>query len=225
MKIPNFLVTLGIASFITTLAVVDMSRNLETFAYVSTSKLTHENMSQANETLMISKSSSYGAFYVSKSFNDNRAYYHLRQNTDCSLNGNSPVYVHWHMENGTTENLLSEEVEGFGIASQSVSGNNVIIELNGLKNRGISRQIRIQSYGSNGDCRAKAFMEINGKEQQLRNAHVDFIKRNRCIPNPFGSDLCTLVGVTVKGIYLYPVSGEREIISCRSNCEFGLNWL
>ncbi|NEO38277.1 MAG: hypothetical protein F6J90_18850 [Moorea sp. SIOASIH] len=54
MKLPNLLSTLGVASIITTLAVVDIPKPLETFAYTSPSQSTSEGIGASNDVLIAS---------------------------------------------------------------------------------------------------------------------------------------------------------------------------
>ncbi|GAB1538721.1 hypothetical protein NUACC21_13850 [Scytonema sp. NUACC21] len=116
-------------------------------------------------------------FFITKSDNGNQVHYGVQTNADCSLKSPKPAYPYWKLESGRLEGLLTIEVPVFGIASQSVSGNEVIMEVNGFKRRGISKPIMIRStrLGSQG-CQISAFTRINGEAARLLQVHIDLTR-------------------------------------------------
>ncbi|MBW4578149.1 MAG: DUF4833 domain-containing protein [Tildeniella nuda ZEHNDER 1965/U140] len=155
-------------------------------------------------------------FYVSKSDNRNQAHYGVQLNQKCLPTNSRPVYAYWRMANGKTEELLSIEEPAYGIASQSVSGNNTNLILNGFQNRGIQRMIALTASGSNGRCQAKAYTNINGVRKELSYIHIDLADVRR---NPFGGGT---IGGRVVRLTLISSDGTQEAIPCSSNCRFGI---
>ena len=108
------------------------------------------------------------------------------------------------------EDLETFEVPAFGIANQSVSGNQVVMEINSLKARRIPKPITIQSTRTaNQGCQISAYTTINGKKTQLKNVHIDLTRNGL-----FG------LGGTVHSITFYGASRQQENIACRGNCSF-----
>lgn len=149
-------------------------------------------------------------FFITKSDNDNQVHYGVQTNADCSLKTPKPVYPYWKLESGRLERLLSIEVPAFGIASQSVSGNEVVMEVNGFKARGISKPIMIRStrLKSQG-CQISAFTKINKEATRLLQVHIDLTRQGL-----FG------LGGTVHSITFYGAGQKQEKIVCSSNCSF-----
>lgn len=149
-------------------------------------------------------------FFISKSDNDNQVHYGVQTNADCSLESSKPVYPYWKLESGRLERLLSIEVPAFGIASQSVSGNEVVMEVNGFKERGISKPITIRSTRLKSQrCQISAFTQINGEITQLLQVHIDLTRSGF-----FG------LGGTVHSVTFYGADKKQEKILCESNCSF-----
>lgn len=165
--------------------------------------------------LLVPTTSSYATdlnsiFFISKSDNGNQVHYGVKTNADCSLKTAKPVYPYWKLQNGRLEGLLAMEVPAFGIARQSVSGNEVVMEVNGFKGRGISRPIMIRSTPSaNKGCQISAFTQINGESSQLLRVHIDLTRSGF-----FG------LGGTVHSITFYGADNQQEKIVCESNCRF-----
>jgi hypothetical protein len=165
--------------------------------------------------LLVSTTHSYAAslnsiFFISKSDNDNQVHYGVQTNADCSLKSSKPVYPYWKLESGRLERLLSIEVPAFGIASQSVSGNEVVMDVNGFKGRGISKPITIRSTRlKSQECQISAFTKINGEATQLLLVHIDLTRQGL-----FG------LGGTVHSITFYGAGQTQEKIVCKSNCSF-----
>lgn len=158
-------------------------------------------------------------FYISKSDNGNQVHYGIRLAPDCSPQGSNPVYPYWKLENKKTENLLEMEQPAFGIASQSVSGNQVILEINGLKNNGINRLITVKTFRApNNTCQARAFIKINQTPNPLSRIHVTLASIVR-VP---GIDIA--LGGKVKSLTLIDTQQNQETIPCLSNCEFGIQF-
>ncbi|ELS05452.1 hypothetical protein Xen7305DRAFT_00051960 [Xenococcus sp. PCC 7305] len=144
-------------------------------------------------------------FFVTKSDNRNQVHYGVQTNPDCSLKPSSPAYPYWKLANGKLEGLLSIEVPIFGIANQTVSGNEVVLEINGFRGRGISKPIVIQAAKSEGqDCQISAFAEINGETNRLLQVHIDWTR--------------FLFGGTVHSITFYGTNNKQEKIVCKANC-------
>jgi Domain of unknown function (DUF4833) len=149
-------------------------------------------------------------FLITKSDNGNQVHYGVQTNPDCSLKTPKPVYPYWKLANGRLEYLLALEVPAFGIASQSMSGNKVVIEVNGFKSRGIFKPIMMQSTRLNNQgCQISAFTKINGETTQLQQIHIDLTRNGL-----FG------VGGTVHSITFYGAGKKQEKIVCKSNCSF-----
>jgi hypothetical protein len=166
--------------------------------------------------LLIPSTSSYATkdlnsiFFISKSDNGNQVHYGVQTNPDCSLKTAKPVYPYWKLQNGRLEGLEPMEVPAFGIARQSVSGDEVVMEVNGFKSRRISRPIMIRSTPSaNQGCQISAFTEINGEPSQLLRVHIDLTRSGF-----FG------LGGTVHSITFYGANQKQENIVCESNCRF-----
>lgn len=185
-----------------------------------TSKLRHQlvNLScvgSAIAILTVPTTQSYATsinsiFFITKSDNGNQVHYGVKTNPDCSLKTAKPVYPYWKLESGRLEGLLSIEVPAFGIASQSVSGQEVVIELNGFKGRRISKPITIKSTKlKNQTCQISAFTKINGEATQLQQVHIDLTRQGF-----FG------LGGTVHSITFYGAEQQQEKIVCKSNCRF-----
>ncbi|MGK7886846.1 MAG: DUF4833 domain-containing protein [Crocosphaera sp.] len=156
-------------------------------------------------------------FNISKTDNGNQVHYGIRLNQDCLPQGNNPVYVYWKLENNTTEGLLDLEKPAFGIASQSVSGNQVSLEINGLKNRGISRPITIKTFASpSGDCQGQAWIKIQQNQAQLSKIHLN-LKDVVRIP---GFDIA--ISGKIDNLILIGTNQNQEMIPCQSGCSFGL---
>ncbi len=159
-------------------------------------------------------------FHISKNDNGNQVHYGIRLNQNCVPIPNQPVYVYWQKEDGTTRELISLEQSGYGIFSQAVSGAKVDIFLNALHSRGIQKLISFKSVKLNdGRCQASAFTSINGKPMQLTKLDILLSNINR---NPFTGGTIggrivslTLIGSTKDG-------KSEEVISCTSDCRFGL---
>ncbi|MEH2154561.1 DUF4833 domain-containing protein [Nostoc sp.] len=149
-------------------------------------------------------------FFITKSDNDNQVHYGVQTNADCSLKASKPVYPYWKLESGRLEGLLAMEVPVFGIASQSVSGNEVTMEVKGFKGRGILKPIMIRStqLKSQG-CQISAFTKINGEATRLLQVHIDLTRHGL-----FG------LGGTVHSITFYGAGEKQEKIVCKSNCSF-----
>ena len=149
-------------------------------------------------------------FFVTKSDNGNQVHYGVQVNPDCSLKSSQPVYPYWKLESGRLEGLLAIEVPIFGIANQSVSGNEVVMEINALRGREISKPITIRSTetGSQG-CQILAFTQINGEVTGLSQVHIDWTRDGF-----FG------LGGTVHSIAFYGTDKSQEKIVCRANCRF-----
>jgi hypothetical protein len=165
--------------------------------------------------LLVSTTHSYAIslnsiFFITKSDNGNQVHYGVQTNADCSLKTPKPAYPYWKLESGRLEGLLTIEVPVFGIASQSVSGKEVVMEVNGFKGRGISKPIMIRStqLGSQG-CQISAFTKINGEATRLLQVHIDLTRHGL-----FG------LGGTVHSITFYGADKKQEKIVCRSNCSF-----
>ncbi|MBF2016071.1 MAG: DUF4833 domain-containing protein [Rivularia sp. T60_A2020_040] len=149
-------------------------------------------------------------FFVSKSDNRNVVHYGVQINPDCSLKTSQPVYPYWILTNGRIEGLETFEVPAFGIANQSVSGNKVVMEINGLKNRKIPKQITIQANRTaNQDCQISAFTTINGEKTQLTRVHIDWTRKGFMIPSG-----------TVHSVTFFGANQQRENIPCQVNCRF-----
>ncbi|NMF66845.1 hypothetical protein DP115_30510 [Brasilonema octagenarum UFV-OR1] len=165
--------------------------------------------------LLLSTTPSYATslnsiFFITKSDNGNQVHYGVQTNADCSLKTSKPVYPYWKLESGRLERLLAMEVPAFGIASQSVSGNEVVMEVNGFKARGISKPITIRSTRlKSQECQISAFTKINGEATQLLQVHIDLTRQGL-----FG------LGGTVHSITFYGAGQKQEEIVCRSNCSF-----
>ncbi|MBD2344130.1 DUF4833 domain-containing protein [Anabaena subtropica] len=149
-------------------------------------------------------------FFISKSDNGNQVHYGVQNNPDCSWKTSKPVYPYWKLQNGRLERLLAIEVPAFGIARQSVSDNEVVMEVNGFKARGIAKPIRFRSTQSaNQGCQISAFTQINGEVSQLLRVHIDLTRSGF-----FG------LGGTVHSITFYGADEKQEKIVCKSNCSF-----
>ena len=149
-------------------------------------------------------------FFVTKSDNGNQVHYGVQVNQDCSLVKSKPAYPYWKLENGRLEGLLSMEVPVFGIASQSVSGSDVVMEINGFRQRGIDKPIMIRSVpGENQGCQIAAFTTINGEAAYLSRIHIDLTRDGF-----FG------IGGTVYSVTFYGAEQNQEKIVCESNCSF-----
>ncbi|MDB9374892.1 DUF4833 domain-containing protein [Nodularia sphaerocarpa] len=165
--------------------------------------------------LLIPATSSYATdlnsiFLISKSDNGNQVHYGVQTDLDCSLKTAKPVYPYWKLQNGRLEPLLAMEVPAFGIARQSVSGNEVVMEVNGFKGRGIAKPIIFRSTQSaNQGCQISAFTQINGEVTQLLKVHIDLTRSGF-----FG------LGGTVHSITFYGADEKQEKIVCKSNCRF-----
>lgn len=156
-------------------------------------------------------------FYISKNDNANQVHYGIRLNQECAPMGSKPVYVYWKKENGTTRELIQLEQAGYGISSQSVSGQRVDITLNAFQNRGIQKPIAINSVKlNNGRCQASAFTTINGKTVQLSSLQIQL---NNISRNPLNGGT---IGGTIVNLTLIASTRDREVISCTSDCRFGL---
>jgi hypothetical protein len=167
--------------------------------------------------LLANESSS--VFYISKSDNQNQVHYGIHLNADCSPKGNNPVYPYWKLANGKTEDLLDLEKPAFDLASQSVSGNVVTLEINGLKNSGIDRPIILKtSRSNNNQCQTQAFIKINQTLRKLSHIHVNLASIIR-LP---GIDVA--LGGKVKSLTLIDTNQMKETIACISNCEFGIQF-
>ncbi|NET01399.1 MAG: DUF4833 domain-containing protein [Sphaerospermopsis sp. SIO1G2] len=155
-------------------------------------------------------------FHISKTDNGNQVHYGIRVNQDCSPQGNNPVSVYWRLENNTTEGLLEPEKPAFGIANQSVSGNQVTLEINGLKNRGITRPITIKTFSSpSGDCQGEAWMKIQQNQAQLSKIHLN-LKNVVRIP-----DYDIAISGKIDNLILIGTKNQEKI-PCQSGCSFGL---
>jgi hypothetical protein len=149
-------------------------------------------------------------FFITKSDNGNQVHYGVQTNADCSLKAPKPAYPYWKLESGRLERLLAIEVPAFGIASQSVSGNEVVMEVNGFKGRGIAKPIMIRSTQSeNQGCQISAFTQINGEVTRLLQVHIDLTRQGL-----FG------LGGTVHSMTFYGTGQKQEKIVCRANCSF-----
>lgn len=147
-------------------------------------------------------------FFITKSDNGNQVHYGVETNANCSLKGSKPAYPYWKLASGRLEGLQSYEVPAFGIASQSVSGNKVVMELNGLRGRRISKSIMIRSTQSGSQrCKISAFTKINGEVTQLLKVHIDLTKHS-------------FLSGTVHSITFYGANQKQEKIDCRYNCSF-----
>lgn len=147
-------------------------------------------------------------FFVSKSDNGNQVHYGVQVNPDCSFRTTRPVYPYWKLENGRLEGLLRVEVPAFGIARQSISGNQVVMEINGFRRRGLSKPITIQSSRQgNQNCQILAFANINGENIQLTRVHLDLTKHS-------------FLSGTLHSITFYGTGSKQEKIMCQSNCRF-----
>ncbi|NJL80811.1 MAG: DUF4833 domain-containing protein [Richelia sp. SM2_1_7] len=149
-------------------------------------------------------------FFISKSDNRNQVHYGVKTNPDCSLKTSQPVKPYWILANGRIEDLETFEVPAFGIANQSVSENKVVMEINGLKNRKIPKEITIQANRTaNQDCQISAFTTINGKKTQLTRVHIDWTRKGFMIPSG-----------TVHSVTFFGANQQRENIPCQVNCRF-----
>ncbi len=156
-------------------------------------------------------------FYISKNDNGNQIHYGIRLNQNCLPEGNNPVYVYWVRENGTTGNLLSVEEPAYGLSSQSVSGENVEVILRFFQNRGIQKPITFKMDKlNNGNCQARAFTRINDSQKQLSNIRIALKDIFR---NPLTG---STIGGTVVNLTMVSPNREEEVISCTSNCRFGI---
>ncbi|MEH2465216.1 DUF4833 domain-containing protein [Nostoc sp.] len=165
--------------------------------------------------LLVPTTHSYAAslnsiFFITKSDNGNQVHYGVLTNADCSLKAPKAVYPYWKLESGRLERLLNIEVPAFGIASQSVSGNEVVMQVNGFKTRGISKPITIRSIQLKSQgCQISAFTKINGEATRLLQVHIDLTRDGL-----FG------LGGTVHSITFYGADKKQEKIVCKSNCSF-----
>jgi Domain of unknown function (DUF4833) len=156
-------------------------------------------------------------FYVSKNDNGNQIHYGIRLNQNCLPEGSNPIYVYWIRANKTTGNLLSVEEPAYGISSQSVAGENVEVILNFFQARGIQKNISFRtSKLNNGNCQTRAFTRINNSQKQLSNIHI-FLKD--IFRNPFTG---STIGGTVVNLTMVSTNREEEVVSCTSDCRFGL---
>lgn len=149
-------------------------------------------------------------FLVTKSDNGNQVHYGVEINSDCSFKTSQPIYPYWKLESGKLEGLLGIEVPIFGIAGQSVSGNDVFMEINALRGRGISKPIGMRSIKSEGQgCNIFAFTQINGEVAGLSQVHIDWTRNGF-----FG------LGGTLHSITFYGMKDNYETIVCEANCSF-----
>ena len=149
-------------------------------------------------------------FLISKSDNQNQVHYGVKTNPDCSLKTSQPVNPYWILANGRIEDLETFEVPAFGIANQSVSGNQVVMEINSLKTRKIAKPITIQSTRTaNQGCQISAYTTINGKKTQFTRVHIDLTRNGL-----FG------LGGTVHSITFFGAAQQEENIPCKANCSF-----
>lgn len=156
-------------------------------------------------------------FHISKNDNGNQVHYGIRLNQNCLPMGNKPVYVYWRKENGATGELMQLEEPGYGIFSQSVSGQRVEIILNAFQNRGIQKLITVRSVKlNNGSCQASAFTRINGKPMQLSRLQILL---SNIMRNPFTGGT---IGGRLVNLTLISSTTDEEVISCTSDCRFGL---
>lgn len=156
-------------------------------------------------------------FYIAKNDNGNQIHYGIRLNQNCLPEGSNPVYVYWVRENRTTGNLLSVEEPAYGLSSQSVSGKNVEVILRIFQNRGIQKPISFRTLRlKNGTCQAKAFARINGSQKQLSNMRISLKDIFR---NPLNGNT---IGGTVVNLTMVTPNREEEVISCTSDCRFGI---
>ncbi len=156
-------------------------------------------------------------FYVSKNDNGNQIHYGIRLNRNCLPEGSNPVYVYWLRENRTTGNLLSVEEPAYGILNQSISASTVEVRLKFFQDRGIQKPISFRTARlNNGSCQARAFTTINGKQRQLSNIRI-FLKD--IMRNPLNG---STLGGTVVNLSLVSSNKDEEVISCTSNCRFGI---
>lgn len=156
-------------------------------------------------------------FYVSKNDNGNQIHYGIRLNQNCLPEGSNPVYVYWVRENRTTGNLLSVEEPAYGISSQSVSGEDVEVILKFFQDRGIQKPIIFKTFKlNNGTCQARAFARIDGSQKQLSNIHI-------LLKDIFRNPLTgSTIGGTVVNLTMFSSNKEQEVISCTSDCRFGI---
>jgi hypothetical protein len=153
-------------------------------------------------------------FYVSNNDTSSRVSYGIRLNSNCSPAGSNPVYYYWLRTSGSTRELGSFEQAGYGIANQSISGNNVDLVFRLFQRYGIEKPLTVTSFrSSNGSCEARAFTTINGVRTQLSHAHVQ-VNSTRV----FGQT----IGGTVLSIELVSLDQSTEMIPCRSNCTYGI---
>lgn len=116
-------------------------------------------------------------------------------------------------------NLNHSDKPTFGIASQSVSGNQVILEINELKNYGINRPITIKiTRQANNQCQVQSFIKINQNLRPLSHIYVNLASIVR-LP---GMEIA--LGGKVKNLILFDKNQTQETILCTSNCEFGLQF-
>ena len=110
--------------------------------------------------------------FVSKSENKNEVHYGVALDERCMPAGSAPVYGYWQMlERGPSaiEPILDREQRAYGIASQSVSGNRVTLQLRALPGRNIVVET---GRAADNTCTARAIAPIDGKMAQVANVYV-----------------------------------------------------
>ncbi len=112
------------------------------------------------------------AFFISKSENKNQVHYAVRVDAACKLVGPAPVRAYWReLERGpdVTSPLLDREQAAYGIESQRLQNDRVVLALRALPSRTLAIET---ARGADGACHAWTHMNIAGEDAQLWSIHV-----------------------------------------------------
>lgn len=115
-------------------------------------------------------------FHIEKSENRNQVHYAVRIDGQCRPLGKAPVYGYWRdLEKGprATSQLLDHEQSAYGLTAPRFihvlpSGGEIRIGLRGFPDR----EITIETFASEGRCRARARTSIAGHDAVLQSIYV-----------------------------------------------------
>ncbi len=113
-------------------------------------------------------------FVIERNKNKNLVQYSVRLDAACAPVGDEPLEAFWRMlEVGpeATEEVGLFERSAYGIADQECRADGVTVQLKALPQRAVT----IRAGREGGQCRAGAYMRINGAEARLARvyAHAD----------------------------------------------------
>ena len=111
-------------------------------------------------------------FHIKRNKNRNEVHYAVRyDDKNCKPVENEPLYGYWLMlEKGPNVFEPIGRLEGmaYGIKSQHLSGNDLLVKLKAFPDR----EIKIVFSAAGGGCKITPYIMINGQESVLKNISV-----------------------------------------------------